>query len=146
MRQESPVAACFLHVPKGVEQLSFGVETLRCIVAHVREIRQQKVPFRIRDVAGISLPWSVHDSKSKQFRDISQYQALDDNIEPRVVLLIGDAEREIDSAEKRKSFEQFRSSIASPEVVTFDELFRKVEVLSKIFSLARVPLDEGTMF
>jgi hypothetical protein len=56
---------------------------------------------------------------------------------PKRVVLIGDRERELDHAEKRASFELFRGSLSGVEIVTFDEFFKKVENLAKLFSLVR---------
>jgi hypothetical protein len=58
---------------------------------------------------------------------------------PKIVVIIGNY-AELDTEEKRRSFELFRSSVANIEIVTFDELFRKVEQLAKLFNLVRSPL------
>jgi hypothetical protein len=53
------------------------------------------------------------------------------------LVLIGDGERELEDPKKRASFELFRGSLKSVEIVTFDELFKKVEILANLFSLER---------
>ncbi len=53
------------------------------------------------------------------------------------VVLIGNYERELTDPKKRASFELFRGSLSGVEIVTFDEFFRKVENLAKLFNLVR---------
>lgn len=55
---------------------------------------------------------------------------------PRAVVIIGNSS-DLNSAEKRRSFELFRSSLMGIEVLTFDEVFRKIEILAGIFGLSR---------
>lgn len=57
---------------------------------------------------------------------------------PKCVLIIGNANTELNSPDKRRSFELFRAS-CEVEIVTYDELFRKVEILAQLFSLQRTP-------
>lgn len=54
---------------------------------------------------------------------------------PRCIVVIGDATTELDDNVKRKSFELYRTSLKDVEVVTFDELFRKAEMLAKLFNI-----------
>lgn len=56
---------------------------------------------------------------------------------PRCVLIAGNGETQLADDLKRKSFELFRTGLKDVEVVTYDELFRKVEVLAKLFNLVR---------
>jgi hypothetical protein len=56
---------------------------------------------------------------------------------PRCVLIAGNGETQFDDQLKRKSFELFRAGLKDIEVVTYDELFRKVEVLATLFNLVR---------
>jgi hypothetical protein len=55
---------------------------------------------------------------------------------PRCVLIAGDAEKQLNDDDSRRSFELFRSS-CEVEIITFDELFRKVEILAELFRLKR---------
>jgi len=43
---------------------------------------------------------------------------------PKAIVIAGDYSQ-LDTAEKRRSFELFRSNLANMEIVTFDELFKK---------------------
>lgn len=63
---------------------------------------------------------------------------------PKRVVLIGDRERELDDPKKRASFELFRGALNGIEIVTFDELFKKVESLAKLFSLVRKSATTAT--
>ena len=54
---------------------------------------------------------------------------------PRCVVVVGNANQELDNDLKRKSFELFRTSLKDIEVVTYDELFKKAETLATLFNL-----------
>ncbi|MBU5636550.1 DUF4263 domain-containing protein [Geomonas sp. Red69] len=62
---------------------------------------------------------------------------------PKCVLIIGNAHAELNTPEKRRSFELFRAS-CEVEIVTYDELFRKVEILAQLFSLQRTSATAQT--
>lgn len=49
-------------------------------------------------------------------------------VDPRCLVVIGNT-GELDTEGKRESFELFRRALRGTEIITFDELFRKVEVL-----------------
>jgi hypothetical protein len=55
---------------------------------------------------------------------------------PKAIVIIGNS-GELDSEKKRQSFELFRSSLSRVEIVTFDELFLKIERLASLFNLVR---------
>jgi hypothetical protein len=55
---------------------------------------------------------------------------------PRCVLVAGNAETQLNTDERRRAFELFRTA-CDAEVITYDELFRKVEILAQLFGLAR---------
>jgi hypothetical protein len=54
---------------------------------------------------------------------------------PRSVVIIGDYANQLTDDLRRRSFELYRSSLSNVEIVTFDELFRKIEHLAKLFNL-----------
>lgn len=54
---------------------------------------------------------------------------------PKCVVIIGNAEKELNTDAKRTSFELYRTSMKDVEIVTFDELFRKAETLASLFNL-----------
>lgn len=56
---------------------------------------------------------------------------------PKCVIVAGNAEVQLRDANMRQSFELYRSGLKDVEIITYDELFRKVEVLANLFSLIR---------
>lgn len=56
---------------------------------------------------------------------------------PKCALIIGNGASELNTDEKRRAFENFRSNSSNVEIVTFDELFRKLEIMANLFSLTR---------
>jgi Shedu protein SduA, C-terminal len=56
---------------------------------------------------------------------------------PRCAVVIGNAEVELTDDAARRSFELYRASLREVEVITYDELFRKVEILAELFGLRR---------
>jgi len=55
---------------------------------------------------------------------------------PRVIVIVGNT-TELDTEEKRRSFDLYRSTLTNIDVITFDELFRKMEHLARIFNLVK---------
>lgn len=55
---------------------------------------------------------------------------------PRCVVIVGNS-AELDNDSKRHSFELFRANLSNVEIVTFDEVFRKIEHLASLFNLVR---------
>jgi hypothetical protein len=55
---------------------------------------------------------------------------------PKAVLIVGNS-AELDTSERRRSFDLFRASLANIDIITFDELFRKIEHLAQIFNLSK---------
>lgn len=51
---------------------------------------------------------------------------------PKGVLIIGNYEKEINELVKKEAFELFRDNLSNIEVITFDELFKKVDLLLEI--------------
>lgn len=51
---------------------------------------------------------------------------------PKGVLIIGNYKKEINDLIKKEAFELFRSNLSNIEVITFDELFKKVDLLLEI--------------
>jgi hypothetical protein len=57
--------------------------------------------------------------------------------DPKCVVIVGNGSLELNGPEKRDAFEMFRANSRHVEVVTYDEIFRKLEVLASLFSLTR---------
>lgn len=53
----------------------------------------------------------------------------------RCVVVAGNAAIELDTEEKRRSFELYRASLKDVEIITYDELFKKAEMLATLFNL-----------
>lgn len=70
---------------------------------------------------------SVQDDTANRVRAFS----------PKCVVIIGNGALELDSKLKRDAFEMFRTNSKDVEIVTYDELFRKLEVLASMFHLTR---------
>jgi hypothetical protein len=58
---------------------------------------------------------------------------------PKCVVVIGNGVLELDAEPKRTAFELFRSNSKDVEIITYDELFRKLGVLAHLFSLTHTP-------
>lgn len=56
--------------------------------------------------------------------------------EPECLVIAGSYQREINDMHKRASFELFRGNLRHVRVITFAELFRKIEVLLRLFETA----------
>lgn len=59
---------------------------------------------------------------------------------PRRIVLIGNSTIELDDEVKRASFELFRTALSGIDIITFDEFFRKIEHLARLFNLIRNPV------
>lgn len=57
--------------------------------------------------------------------------------DPRCLIIVGDGGRELNDPDKRHSFELFRASLHNVDIITYDELFKKVEILASLFNLVR---------
>jgi hypothetical protein len=58
---------------------------------------------------------------------------------PRCLLLAGNGQAELGDPKKRESFEVFRSGLKDVEILTYDELFRKIAALARLFNLVQRP-------
>jgi Domain of unknown function (DUF4263) len=84
------------------------------------------------------------DTLRRNVDQITRERKLELNtFSPRRVVLMGNYEKELTEPKLRSSFELFRSSLAGVEIVTFDEFFRKVEQLAKLFNLVRRATQAG---
>lgn len=59
-----------------------------------------------------------------------------ESINPRAVVIIGNS-KELNTNEKIRSFELFRKSFLGVEIITFDEVFKKLEYLASVFNLTK---------
>ncbi len=56
---------------------------------------------------------------------------------PKCVVIVGNGSVELADEEKRTAFELFRANSKDVEIVTYDELFRKLDILASLFTLTR---------
>lgn len=56
---------------------------------------------------------------------------------PHCVVIAGDGTQELTDSDKRHSFEIFRSSLQNVDVITYDELFQKLEILASLFNIKK---------
>ncbi|PHQ69566.1 MAG: hypothetical protein COB93_07695 [Sneathiella sp.] len=73
----------------------------------------------------------IKDVQSVVSKDGHKLETFD----PKCIVIMGNAEKELNCPEKRNSFELFRANSKDVEIVTFDELFRKAETLASLFNL-----------
>lgn len=69
--------------------------------------------------------WEISDSRAEQNRE--QLRGVF-TILPKGIVVIGKTS-ELDSWDKRNSFERFRQELRSPEIITYDELFERAKYI-----------------
>ena len=73
---------------------------------------------------------NYRDSLSKERKDLLSGDTIDaDAFDPKCVVIIGHATRELTESNKIKSFELFRRQLSDVEVITYDELFERTKRL-----------------
>jgi len=73
---------------------------------------------------------NYRDTLSKERKTLLSGDAIDaDAFDPKCVLIIGHARRELKDSDKIKSFELFRRQLSDVEVITYDELFDRTKRL-----------------
>ncbi|MEG3155523.1 Shedu immune nuclease family protein [Sphingomonas sp. RB1R13] len=78
------------------------------------------------------------DTLRKNVDQITRERKVELNtFNPRRIVLIGNYDAELTTPKMRAAFELFRTSLSGIEIVTFDEFFRKVEQLAKLFNIVR---------
>ena len=78
------------------------------------------------------------DSLQEVIRDTQHELSL---FHPKCVLIVGNGATQLKEDARRKSFELFRTQMKDIDIVTYDEFFRKVEVLATLFNLVREKAD-----
>ncbi|HUV70623.1 MAG TPA: Shedu immune nuclease family protein [Terracidiphilus sp.] len=69
------------------------------------------------------------ESMASEFRALTRADNSFTAAGPRSVVIIGDASRELADEPKKRSFERFRERLVGVRIVTFDEVFRRIEGL-----------------
>jgi hypothetical protein len=98
------------------------------------EYRDEAYPLSVELSGALAQVMKYRDSLSEHVRALS----ADDQpsllaTEPRCLIIAGDC-RSLDSTAKRLSFERFRERLVGVTIITFDELFRRVEQLAELLS------------
>jgi hypothetical protein len=102
----------------------------------------RKSPYRnvyppTADLAGSVVQVSDYrDSLTKEFAALVHGKYDLSAFHPKCVVIVGNAEQLV-SEKQRRSFELFRANLVNIEIVTFDELFKKLEQLALLFNLRR---------
>ena len=74
---------------------------------------------------------------SREFDNLNRDKNLNlSAFNPKSLIIIGNT-MELSDNKKRSSFDMFRSSVQNTDIVTFDELFLKIERLAELFNLIR---------
>ena len=97
-----------------------------------------------KDLAGSVV--QVADYRNVLTRDLEgliRGRSLDLSVfQPKAVVIVGNSASLGDEG-RRRSFELFRSSLSNIEIVTFDEVFKKIETLASLFDLVRPEAPKG---
>jgi len=73
---------------------------------------------------------NYRDSLSKERKTLLSGDSMDaDSFDPKCVIIIGHAKRELKDNDKLKSFELFRRQLSDVEIITYDELFDRTKRL-----------------
>ncbi len=81
--------------------------------------------------------WEIEGSRTDANREAMATDGIY-TIKPRGIVVIGNL-TELDSREKRSSFEQFRNNLANPEIITYDELYERTRYIVQ----GNVGIDES---
>ena len=77
-------------------------------------------------------------SLQQEYHSLTRGQGdLFDSFDPRCAVILGNARRELEADDKRKSFELFRGQFPSVDIITFDELFSRAEQLLRVLESPR---------
>ena len=78
---------------------------------------------------------SYREELMRQYHVLRSTESGLEAVDPACIILIGDAENKLDTRAKRESFELYRRNLRNVHVVTFDELFIKLNQLVQSLSL-----------
>jgi len=71
--------------------------------------------------------WEIEGSRTESNRELMTADGIY-TIKPRGIVVIGNL-KELDNRDKRNSFEQFRSNLSNPEIITYDELYERARYI-----------------
>jgi hypothetical protein len=91
--------------------------------------RKGAFPPSVELGGAISQVLEYGESLSTEFNSLKSADVGLTTSQPYCVVVLGDASRELSDDAKRRSFERFRERLIGVRVVTFDEVFRRIEGL-----------------
>jgi hypothetical protein len=112
-------------------------------IVEIKTPKKKLLSRRYRNVVNVSAELSggilqvsdYRQSLIKSLRDIKDAHESLAAFSPRMILIIGNYSQQLTDNDKKNSFELYRRSLRDLEIITFDELFRKVETLAQLFGL-----------
>jgi hypothetical protein len=81
----------------------------------------------------ISQVLAYRESLMTDFRELCATKDKLCPAEPYCIVIIGDASLELDDEEKKRSFERFRERLIGVRILTFDEVYRRIQGLIELF-------------
>ena len=81
----------------------------------------------------ISQVLAYRESLMTDFRELCASESKLCPAEPYCIVIIGDASAELVDEEKRRSFERFRERLVGVRIITFDEVYRRIQSLTELF-------------
>ena len=97
--------------------------------------RQGVFPLSTELSGAISQVLTYRDSLLKSFNNLGDKTF--ESFEPQCVVVVGYAEKELDTQDKRRSFELCRAQLTPLRIVTFDEIQKKLEFLVSLLQGSR---------
>jgi hypothetical protein len=86
---------------------------------------------------GLSQVLEYRESLLTEFHALNRGDESLSAAEPYCLVIIGNAAKELDTDAKRRSFERFRERLVGVRVLTFDEVFRRIESLVSLLETAQ---------
>ena len=100
------------------------------------EYRQGVYPASTDLSGSLSQVLEYRESLSKDFHSLTRNHEGISAAEPYCLVILGNAEQELTTDAKRRSFERFRERLVGVRVLTFDEVFRRIEGLVSLLESA----------
>ena len=108
------------------------------------EIKTPKTPLLSKAYRGVYPPsaelngsisqvLAYRESLMNEFRDLCASENKLCPAEPYCIVIAGDASAELNDEEKRRSFERFRERLMGVRLITFDEVYKRIEGLTELF-------------
>ena len=87
---------------------------------------------------------SYRENLTRERDSLLRGHGLDlESFDPKCVVIIGQAGRELDSPEKKQGFEVFRRQMSDVEIITYDEIFERTKRLVELLE-GRTQIESST--